>query len=555
MTVSRRLIKSALMVGVILLGFGLALGAVRSRTRLRVQSVSLNPAQSLDLQQVIESSNRDLKSWQADAQLQTAEKADNLTIARRLALGLVGCGLSLEEIRALQAVPEAEQIQWLTSYLLQDRRWADYFAERFSRAMVGTDEGPFLLFRRRRFNSWLSDQLHQGVGYDAIVRAVIASDGLWTDTPQVNFITASMSEEDDTRCNPIVLTGRTSRTFLAQRIDCLQCHSDFLDQHNFGSTQAPIAGEQLHFHQLAAFYGTTGTKGNPFGGIRDVGGSYSTQLLGDTEKTVIEPSVPFLSELLPNQGNPRQRLAAWVTHPENRAFARATVNRVWALLFSRPLVGPVDSIPMDDSVPAILDTLADDFAEHQFDLRRLIRVITSTDAFVRSSRAEFEISQEHENRYAVFPITQLRPDQVVARMIQAGRLAAIDNESSVFLRLARFGATNDFLRDFGDRGIDEFQSDAITVAQRLVLMNGNLITDRTKEDLIGNAATRIANLVADDDQTIELIFLTVLGRQPTPTEVEVLTQHICGKSNSARATAVGDIYWAMMNSTEFAWNN
>ena len=88
---------------------------------------------------------------------------------------------------------------------------------------------------------------------------------------------------------------------------------------------------------------------------------------------------------LPICGRPRQRLARWVTHPENRAFARATVNRVWALMFGRPLVEPVDEIPLKNSLenpyPPGLETLADDFIIHKFDLQRLIRVIAATRVF------------------------------------------------------------------------------------------------------------------------------------------------------------------------------
>lgn len=555
MSLSRRIFKPLLLLSVILFGVAIAISVLRSRSKIRPKSVEVHDFSNMDLRHVVDSANQDIQRLIEKSQMQATQPADNLAVARRVALGLVGSGLSLEEIRAIESVPESEQIEWITNYLLRDRRWSDYFAERFSRAMVGTDEGPFLLFRRRRFNAWLSEQLQLGTGYDAIVRSVVGSEGLWTDTPQVNFVTASMSEEEQNRCNPIVLAGRTSRTFLAQRIDCLQCHNDFVDQHNFGTMDQPIAGQQIHFHQLAAFYGTTGIKDNPFSGIRDVGGSYETQLLGSEEKTEIEPQVPFYANLLPAEGKPRQRLAAWITHRDNRAFSRATVNRVWALLFSRPLVEPVDSIPLDDSVSPVLDTLAKDFSEHGFDIRRLVRAIVSTDAFRRDSRADYEITPDHESCYAVFPITQLRPEQVAGSMVQANKLAAIDSDSSVFVRLARFGATNDFMRDFGDRGIDEFQSDAITITQRLVLMNGNLVAERTKEDIVANASTRIAQIVKDDDKTINLIYLSVLGRYPNSTEREQLSAHICGKRGNTRVRAVGDIYWAMMNSTEFAWNH
>ena len=57
---------------------------------------------------------------------------------------------------------------WLDD-LLADRRCADYLAERFARAFVGTEDGPFLLFRRRRFIAWLSDALLENRPYDALV--------------------------------------------------------------------------------------------------------------------------------------------------------------------------------------------------------------------------------------------------------------------------------------------------------------------------------------------------------------------------------------------------
>ncbi len=97
---------------------------------------------------------------------------------------------------------------------------------------------------------------------------MVSSEGLWTDKPQVNFVTATMDEANDGRGDPIRLAGRTSRAFLAQRIDCLQCHDDFLDKLNFGTQESPILGQQEHFHALAAFYSGTAAK-NPFQGIAE----------------------------------------------------------------------------------------------------------------------------------------------------------------------------------------------------------------------------------------------------------------------------------------------
>ncbi len=124
-------------------------------------------------------------------QLEACGEADWLTVCRRLNLGLAGCGLSLEDIRSLEKVPEEERIDYWLEFLLRDPRTFDYLAERFTRAFVGTNNGPFLLFRRRKFKLWLADELEKGVPYDRIVRQLISAEGLWTDKPAVNFITAT----------------------------------------------------------------------------------------------------------------------------------------------------------------------------------------------------------------------------------------------------------------------------------------------------------------------------------------------------------------------------
>jgi hypothetical protein len=311
----------------------------------------------------------------------------------------------------------------------------------------------------------------------------------------------------------------------------------------------------LHFHQLAAFYGTTGLPDNVFKGIGELPGQYKAELLGSTEPQEIQPEVPFYRELLPEEGKPRQRLAAWITHPDNRAFARATVNRVWALMYSRPLVEPVDSIPLDESVPAVMDILAEDFAASRFDLRHLIRLIVHSQSFQRDSRADFQITAQHEQMYAIFPITQLRPEQVANSIFQASKLSPIDAQSSILVRLAFYGETDEFLKNCGDRGVDEFDDQKVTIPQRLLMMNGKLVEERSKQDLVANAASRIATLVADDRVAIEMVYLCTLGRMPADEELDNFHSILAETKGNRRTRAIGDLYWALVNSTEFSWNH
>ena len=241
---------------------------------------------------------------------------------RRLSLALCGTVPSLEEIRRFEARPKDVRVaEWLDA-LLSDRRCTDYLAERFARVYVGTEDGPFILYRRRRFIAWLSDVLLENRRYDGLVREMIADRGLWTDQPATNFVTVTFDPELG-KPTPERLAARVARAFLGVRIDCAQCHD-----HPFQKWK------QDDFRGLASFFG--GVNSN-LRGIRDgEKNEYRPPDRKTKEPVDVAPCVPFRPELKPDSGSPREQLAAWVTDPRNPNFSRATVNRVWALLAGPP---------------------------------------------------------------------------------------------------------------------------------------------------------------------------------------------------------------------------
>jgi hypothetical protein len=486
------------------------------------------------------------EQWRALG-VQPAPKAPELTVYRRLALALAGTIPSLEEIRLLER-RGADGLAWWTAGLLRDRRTSDYLAERLARATVGVMDGPFLIYRRRRFTTWLADELHHNRPYDRLVRQIISSDGLWTTEPAVNFITATQKPDSDEGPNPKILAGRVYRAFLGVRIDCAECHD-----HPF----APW--KQADFHRLAAFFGKTE---NSFTGVRESAESekeYTWEHHETLDTHRGDPAVPFYPELLPQQGNRRQRLAAWVTHPQNKAFARATVNRVWALLFDRPLVEPVDNIPLDGPLPPALDILADDFVAHDFNLQRLIALIVSTDVFQLDSTEPESLTEEELDRaleaWAIFPMTRLRPEQVVGGLLQACSVQTIDYESNVVVRAARAISQAEFVERYGDAGEDELEPRGGTIPQRLLMLNGELVKKRTEESFIANAATQIAALAPNDRAAVEGAFLAVLTRRPTADESAHFVRRLHGTQGAQRSRVLEDLYATLINSTEFSWNH
>ncbi|HET6881146.1 MAG TPA: DUF1549 domain-containing protein [Pirellulales bacterium] len=526
-----------------------ALAASLAPVHKTSQQPELRPADSVertssDAAQTVAELDAVFKTEWAKAGLTPAPAASDLTVARRLSLALTGTIPSLEEIRQFEDEPPGGRLERWLDAILNDRRCHDYLSERLARAFVGVQDGPFIIYRRRRFLAWLSDQLQANRPYDELVRELITDSGIWTDRPATNFITVTIKPEQEKGPDEAELAARVARAFLGVRLDCAECHD-----HPFQPWK------QRDFQGLAAFFGQTRQQG--LKGIVDGEGEYEVENRNTLAKETVVPCVPFQADLLPAEGTRRDKLAAWVTAPGNRAFSRAAVNRFWAELFGRPLVEPIDDIPSVGDPPPALDLLADDFVKHGYDLQRLIRVIAASGVFrIDSVAAEQEITSEHEAAWAAFPLTRLRPEQVVGGLLQSASLSTIDYESHILVRIGRLGSHNDFIKRYGDLGDEEFSPEGGTIPQRLLMMNGKQLQDRIGQNVVANASTHIAMLAPSDEKAIETAYLAVLTRRPTPEEARHFVAELADLSDTrSRNQRLEDLFWCLLNSTEFSWNH
>ena len=194
------------------------------------------------------------------------------------------------------------------------------------------------------------------------------------------------------------------------QIQCAQCHDH------------PLADEieQRHYWGLVAFYNrgkNVNTDGGPRIGESATGGfAKFTDLSGmanNAELTFL--GKPFvIPESVPTEGdedadaadrylehdangrrfNPRvpkfSRREQFVEKivRDNPLVARAMVNRLWAMLMGRGIVHPVDMMDSshDPSHPQLLDWLARDFVDSGYNIKRLVREITSSRSYQLDAR-------------------------------------------------------------------------------------------------------------------------------------------------------------------------
>jgi hypothetical protein len=138
---------------------------------------------------------------------------------------------------------------------------------------------------------------------------------------------------------------------------------------------------------------------------------------------------------------------------------------------------------------------------------------------------------------------------------QSASLATIGYQSHILVRLAREAGQRDFIKSYGDGGALEFESHGGTIPQRLLLMNGDLVHERISDNLLASAAAQIAAMAPSDDVAVEVAFLAVLTRRPDAEETRHFAGQLAGSQSDERTRRVSDMYWALLNGSEFSWNH
>ena len=540
-----------------------------------------SPGLPADLARLVQSADESVRQRWTALGVTPSPEVDDATFLRRVTLDLTGQLPRPEGITAFLADGGPDKRQRALARLLASDDFARHFTNVFDDLLMEGARSP--LVDRPTFRKWLYNALKGGRGYDAIVGELVAGTGANTaarrdlsgwdlrgDTALPDGVNGAVNWPLRYARQPQDLAGATARLFLGVQIQCAECH----DHPSEKWTQ----GDFKRF--TAAFMRTTARRhGKKMKGLRAVTledrARPSRRMARRMEKTGYTDASPTALDGSSLDGdNPRRALATWITADDNRWFARATVNRMWAYFLGRGFFEPVDDFRSDQPVEseAVLAALARDFVNHAYDLRRLSRAIVSTAAYQRSAAGKDTPQAWH--RFALRPMTdtQLLDALVVATDVGPVLTDVLgDRVERLKLRLRKqFRFTFDVDEDTSD---DTFTG---TIPQALMLLNGPL-------SAAGSSALQgstVGQALGDDDDRagITRLYLSALSRPPTEGELKHWLTYLKQaqrerwshgqnprgggpvgrlyrrkrlRGTGARAEAYEDVFWALLNSDEF----
>jgi hypothetical protein len=133
----------------------------------------------------------------------------------------------------------------------------------------------------------------------------------------------------------------------------------------------------------------------------------------------VTATVPAVLNELPKDGpNNRLALGKWLIDPASPLLARVTVNRYWQKFFGTGIVKTAEDFGVQGerpSHPQLLDWLAVEFRESGWDLKKLVRLIVTSETYKQSSKVTPELLERDPENRLLARASRFRLPSVVIR--------------------------------------------------------------------------------------------------------------------------------------------
>jgi hypothetical protein len=527
--------------------------------------------------------NRLLSSRWKEAGVRPSPAATEAEWCRRVYLDVIGRIPTIEELEAFlvdssrksNASKNGKRAKLVERLLESDgyvESYARFWTTVWTNWLIGRTGGmePNSPVNRAALEQYLRRGFLLNKPYNQLVYELISAQGANRPGEQdyngaVNFLLAHLQEK------AAPATAKTAQLFLGVQVQCTQCHNHPFNQ-----------WKQNRFWELNAFFRQMREErqreGNQLALARLVDGDFlgeggdaaEAEVYFEQRNGILQVAYPTFIDgtaIDPNglvsQVDRRRELARMVVRSNEMKLA--LVNRLWAQFLGYGFTKPVDDLGPHNppSHPELLARLADEFGGHGYDLRRLIRWIVLSDAYALSSKYGSKLGNAADDPstgtpplFSHFYVRQMSAEQLYESLLVATGDDRTEGGSTEHGYAEQQRLKDQWLEQFaiafGTDENDEATTFDGTITQTLVMMNGDL----TRKATSGETGSFLADVARKTDRRNPLneLYLAALARRPSRAEVQVANGLLTAQSGDS-ASALEDIWWALLNSNEFILNH
>ncbi|HEY3963379.1 MAG TPA: DUF1549 and DUF1553 domain-containing protein [Planctomycetaceae bacterium] len=486
-----------------------------------------------------------------------SELCDDETFLRRVTLDLAARPPTVDEYQAFVTESRPNKRAVKIDELLAADAFADLWTAIWAEQLrvMGGNYAPVATHVKaaNAYFLWIRQQMRSQRPLNEFVAEMVDASGSNLTNGPVNLYTMLVHKP---QFEPKSFAADFSQVFLGVQIQCAECHNHPFDRWT-----------QDDYYGFVSFF--TGMKRKPGVEPRERRIYYDTSAPPARHLVDGRPmpaKVLGSIEPVPAGGDPRTALAKWLTAPENDLFSRNLANRIWAQLMGRGVIEPVDDVRATNPPVngPLLDALSKKLVEAKFDLRSLVREICNSRVYQLSAQPN-DSNRRDVRQFSHAHLRRLRADVLLDSVVT---VTGVPRRFSGFPEGTR--AIEYYPRESGDtegphfgdiffstfgrssRGticVCETKREP-TLSQTLHLAVGDTVRERLAA---GGVLKQLIDAQLTPEAIIDHLLIRVLSRRPTSDEAKSLRELV---GDAVQDQSVyEDIFWSLLNSTEFAFNH
>ena len=536
-----------------------------------------------------------------------APLASDEEFLRRIWLDLAGMAPPVEEAKRFLADADPNKREKLIDQLLATPEYARHMQRTFD--VVLMRRLPQKNVPIAEWEKFLRDAFADNRPWDRIVRDILNADG----SDSANRGPARFYLDRDGDVNEI--TRDIGKVFLGADLQCAQCHNhpqitDYKQPHYYGISAFFIRSFVMTDSEKRVVFAEKADGEVTFESVFEMRDKISKGPKTTSPKLfeglpISEPKFEKIDDayvVKPNDKDKtvrplprfsrRAKFAEFIASTENRRFCRTIANRLWSMMMGRGIVHPVDLDHSENppSHPLLLAMLTEELAKSRLDVKAFIREIALSKTYQRSSRRDpaNSTAAPDDAKFAVALLKPLTPAQFAWSLMQAtGEIDAnrpaitvdaleLDAELKAKVKAGQVEPNQQTLvnRAFEN----EIYKKLVGYEQRFTQLFGGApghppeMFESTSDQVLfmandpavigflqpktANLAERLLKLPEDNPQQIaEELFLATLTRRPTPEDLQDVSAYLNGQTGPNRVTAVKELIWSTISSSEFRFNH